>query len=262
MGKYNSSEYRVKPLMELIKRDSDSFDKFIKLIVNQSLKKPEESAFFYADKEKGLKPTKDHLIRLVEYLFNNGSKFKSNIEKRQLLFKGNEEIKLLAIKEIEKNYEHLPLRAWYVFEGYTYPDIYIEGNDYIIICEGKWTEPHLTTKTTYLNRRNDGYRNQMVRHIQGALNSNKKGKNIIAFYIVDEETAKKHGYYSELESKKKEEDKFREQVKKETVKISDDEKEKIVSSYYGMITWQDIENVLGNLFKTKKDLDKNADASK
>lgn len=81
-----------------------------------------------------------------------------------------------AIMELEAKYDTLnPAdRMWYLFEGFTNPDIFIEGDDYVIVCEGKWTEPHITTTTKYLSSKGE-YRNQMIRHIQGALNyTNKK----------------------------------------------------------------------------------------
>lgn len=255
MGKYNSSEYRVKPLMTWIKDNEDNFGKFIKLIADLDLKKPDSEDFYYADKsekkkEKGLLPTKKHLIELVKYLFENGKSLKSDIPIRQKLFNGkDEDIKQLAIQEIENNYPKKCSRTWYIFEGPTYPDFYIEGDGYVIIGEGKWTEPHLTNETTFLHITDEGKgRNQMIRHIQGAINANKENTKIIAFYIVDE----KREYYQKLASKKEEEKRFSEQVDKEIISIDDDEKEKIVSAYYGMITWQDIEKALDKKFQKQK----------
>lgn len=85
----------------------------------------------------------------------------------------------MALSEIEKNYDNLPSRAWCIFEGYSYPDLYIEGKDYIVICEGKWTEPHITTETTYLNDKNGGCRNQTWQDIGGAFGINFKSKEEI-----------------------------------------------------------------------------------
>lgn len=127
MGRYNSSVYRVRPLMQVVE--------------------------------------KDHTGVSV-----------ANTRRRQLFFpdpsmpNSRAAACRAALAELEESYDALAStnRAWYVFEGFTNPDIFIEGDDYIIVCEGKWTEPHITTKTTNLAADNE-YRNQMVRHIQGGL---------------------------------------------------------------------------------------------
>ena len=120
--------------------------------------------------------------------------------------------------------------------------IYIEGDDYIIICEGKWTESHITTKTTHLHDDNE-FRNQMIRHIQGALNfSNKK---VYAFYIVDADC----GYTSDLtlEALKK-------QLELETIQPTN--KEQILRAFYGYTTWQNLRKVIPTLqFYSKADIE-------
>ena len=262
MGINNSSEHRVKPLMKSIENNDENFKRFIALITDKDLKKPDSLKFYYADKkeskkEKGLLPTKKQLISLVEYLYKNGQGLKSDIENRQKIFNGDENTKDLAINIIEHNYPKKCSKAWYIFEGRTYPDFYIEGDDYIIVGEGKWTEPHLTNETSYLHIDEKGYgRNQMIRHIQGAINCNKQNKKIIAFYIVDKEIAIKNNYYVALDSKNIEESRMREQLDKEILKIDDAEKEKIIESYYGMITWQDVEEALNLKFRLLKDAPK------
>lgn len=249
MGKYNSSTYRIKPLMKRIENNMKNFEKFTEIVNIGILSNPTE--YCYADAETGktekaLKPTKTHLSGLVKYLFGKGADNYSISGKNRIeMFNGNSEKRDLAITEIENNYNSLPQKAWYIFEGYTYPDLYIEGKDYIIICEGKWTESHITTETTYLKNANDEYRNQMVRHIQGALNS-AKDKKVIAFYIVDENC----GYLDDLSKEA-----FAKQIEKETISLSYSEKYDVISSYYGYITWQNISEVLGIKFKSKEEID-------
>lgn len=250
MGKYNSSERRIKPLMNAIEDDPQNFEKFLSVIRITGLGVPKEYA--YADdqsgkKEKALKPTKNHLLGLVKYLFGKQADNYSVIGKDRVdLLNGLEAAKKSAISEIEKNYENLPAKAWYIFEGHTYPDLYIEGDDYIIICEGKWTESHITTETTYLKTAKGEYRNQMVRHIQGALNS-AGNKKVYAFYIVDENC----GYTKDLEK-----DSFAEQVEKETISLSYSEKMDVISSYCGYTTWQKLAAVIDVKFLTKDEIDK------
>lgn len=201
--------------------------------------------------EKKLKPTKEHLSKLIDYLaVKNFNDVQVNNPKRQKMFLGNNNDRNIARQEaqseLEANYDALcdSSKAWYIFEGFTSPDIFIEGEDYIIICEGKWTESHITVETTNLISGDHEYRNQMVRHIQGALNYS--GKKVYAFYIVDKEC----GYLGELTKEA-----FEEQLSKETIKLSDTEKEKILSAFYGYTTWQDIYDVIPQInFRSKNQI--------
>ena len=254
MGKYNSSKYRVVPLVEVIKNDAYSFERFLETVTNlPGLSFPlNAESFYYGDNEKKLKPPKEHLEALIDYLATKKHNPVSNLSrKRKVLFgldpeADREEARKEAKRLLEISYiddEQILPKEWYIFEGATNPDIYIEGEDYVIICEGKWTEPHITTKTTNLAADNE-YRNQMVRHIQGALNyTNKK---VYAFYIVD----KGCGYEADLST-----DAFAAQLEKETIEIPGKEKEEIIRAFYGYTTWQDIKNVLPAVdFKTKAEI--------
>lgn len=256
MGKYNSSKYRVVPLIEVVKGNQQNFDIFLSKVHSSkgipALVCPMENECYYCgDNEKQLKPTKKHLIGLVEYLAENGL-LKSDIvsEKRGDLFGKNgkekqQQAKIEALQRIDEMYDNcVLLKEWYIFEGNTNPDIFIEGDDYIIICEGKWTEPHITTKTTHLNA-DDEYRNQMVRHIQGALNST--NKKVYAFYIVDADC----GYLHDLT-----EEAFVQQLECETIELSSQEKEIIKQAFYGYATWQELEDSIKGLkFLTKSEID-------
>lgn len=239
MGRYNSSVYRVRPLMQVVEKDITAFHQLLSLVDIAPLGVP--NIYLYDGEgcvEKQLKPSKRHLAALISYMAEKDHTGVSvtNTMRRQLFFPdpnspaSRAEACRAALAELEKSYDALAStnRAWYVFEGFTNPDIFIEGDDYVIVCEGKWTEPHITTKTTNLAADNE-YRNQMVRHIQGALNyTNKK---VYAFYIVDKDC----GYEAELST-----DAFAAQLEKETIKIPGKEKEEIISAFCGYTTWQDI----------------------
>ncbi len=256
MGKYNSSQYRVVPLVESIKENQENFNAFLSMVHCKKgipvLACPiGESFYYYGKNEKQLKPTKKHLIALVQYIAKRrGYKSGTYAGRRADLLGENgeerqEDAQTEAIRLINENYDASVLpKEWYIFEGNTNPDIYIEGENYIIVCEGKWTEPHITTKTTHLNAE-DEYRNQMVRHIQATLNST--DKKVYAFYIVDASC----GYLEDLT-----EDAFIEQLDCETIKLSSIEKGEIASAFYGYTTWQEVERALQGLkFLTKKEID-------
>lgn len=250
MGKYNSSTYRVEPLVKHIAGDLDRINSLLSLFNISVSSLPTE--YRYGNDEKLLKPTKKHLMKIAEYVGTIKTQFPKNKNKdRDILYYGTREEKAKKTKEainlIEDHYSEIQpsSRNWYIFEGYTHPDLFIEGDDYILIGEGKWTESHITTTTTNLSGDNE-YRNQMIRHIQAALNySNKK---IYAFYLVDSECC----YLSDLAI-----DAFAKQLECETIKIDLDEKKKILDCYVGYVTWQDIEKQLEGLkFRTKEEIDK------
>ena len=255
MGKYNSSVYRVRPLMEIIekKENYDSFLKLLSLVDIPALGQPHTYQYDGEScSEKQLKPSKRHLSALIAYMAAKQHTADVKNEKRKALFfpdpenpNGRAEACMEALAALENAYDSLSPsdRHWFLFEGSTHPDIFIEGEDYVIVCEGKWTEPNITTKTTHLSADGES-RNQMIRHIQGALNHT--DKKVYAFYIVE----KGCGYEEDLTK-----DRLAEQLETETIRIPDSEKEKILASFCGYTTWQEIEKqIKGVSFKRKEDI--------
>lgn len=253
MGKYNSSVYRVRPLMEIIEKDYDAFLKLLAMLNIPALGHPHTYQYDGENcSEKLLKPSKRHLSALIAYMATKDHPSDVKHEKRKALFfpdpehpNGRAEACMEALVSLENVYDSLSPcdRHWFLFEGFTHPDIFIEGEDYVIVCEGKWTEPNITTKTTHLSAEGES-RNQMIRHIQGALNDS--DKKVYAFYIVEEGC----GYEKDLSKER-----LAEQLETETVKIPDSEKVKILESFYGYTTWNAIESQINGVkFKSKKDI--------
>lgn len=253
--KYNSSKYRVVPLVNTIRCNPQKFALFLSAVHTPNQKRfpalscpMEENAYFYGDHEKHLKPSKKHLMRLIEYIAHKDfGKISVSNKKREDLYGLHTEADRIAAKnealqQIENIYDKplLP-KAWYIFEGSTNPDIYIEGKDYVILCEGKWTESHITTKTEHLKAKNEN-RNQMIRHIQGALHAT--NKKIYAFYIVDI-----HCNYMDCLN----ESAFETQLNDETIKIDSEEKANILNAFYGYTTWQELEKIIEGLRFLEKD---------
>lgn len=254
MGKYNSSIYRVRPLMEIVEKDRSSFLKLLSLVDIPLLGAVSRCEYDGENRsEKQLKPSKRHLSALIAYMATK-SHTDSNVKnsKRKELFFPDPDtpnrratVCQEALALLEETYDTLlpDDKRWYIFEGFTHPDIFIEGDDYVIVCEGKWTEPCITTKTTHLCAEGES-RNQMIRHIQGALNA--YNKKVYAFYIVENGC----GYEKELTKEH-----FAEQLETETIKIPVSEKANILNSFYGYTTWQAIEKqISGVQFKRKADI--------
>lgn len=246
MGKYNSSTYRVAPFVKEIQGDLSKINQFLEKFNVKIDSLP--TCYLYGDNEKLLKPAKQHLLKLIEYFSKTEGVVVPTMNKdRELLLLGSkkerETKKREATRLLDENYDKLSstCKDWYIFEGFTHPDLFIEGEDYILIGEGKWTESHITTSTTNLPKRN-----QMARHIQAARNN--FNKRIYAFYLVDE----KCGYLGDLTP-----DAFRKQLAEETISIDEAEKEVLIESFVGYITWQEINKIFPDIkFLTKEEIDK------
>jgi hypothetical protein len=70
-------------------------------------------------------------------------------------------------------------RAWYIFEGPTVPDAYIQTPDALVVVEGKRTEAGPTTNTTWL-----AGRHQIWRHIDAAWERRGR-RQVFGLFIVE-----------------------------------------------------------------------------
>lgn len=77
------------------------------------------------------------------------------------------------------NQPSVPSRAWYVLEGPSQPDVYLETDDAIIVIEGKRTESGPTRTTDWMEPRD-----QMLRHLDCA-QACREGRAVFGFLIVE-----------------------------------------------------------------------------
>ena len=250
----NSSEIRVAPFGKLLVKDHSNVSKLLHLVKcsNVNFGTFSNDDIFFAGNnanknntgEMALKPPQEHLKSIIDLIYcdeNAREYFKKAVEKSHVSAKENR-LKMAGreyyIEDIYKAIENN--EKWAILEGTSKPDLFIESDRFILIIEGKLTEPHTTTKTTYLMSRN-----QMLRHIQGAIEHNRQNnqnKKIIAFYIVPET-------FSQIEEIKKG-DKFVDILEKESVRISDHKYiDLITSSYYGYTTWEKVEKKFNIAFR-------------
>lgn len=75
----------------------------------------------------------------------------------------------------------LPPRAWYILEGRSRPDVFLETESIIVVIEGKRTERAATELTTWMPRRS-----QMLRHMDAAWEV-RGAKRILGLMIVEGE---------------------------------------------------------------------------
>jgi hypothetical protein len=74
-------------------------------------------------------------------------------------------------------------RAWYVLEGPSQPDVYLDSDDVAIVVEGKRTETAPTTSTAWMR-----VRHQMLRHLDAAW-EHRAGRRLYGMYIVEAEAS-------------------------------------------------------------------------
>jgi hypothetical protein len=147
--------------------------------------------------------------------------------KRKALLSGNLSVQAEALALLDKG---APQQVWYVLEGRSRPDVFIETDDAIIVIEGKRTEPEATTSTSWLANRH-----QMLRHLDCAWEM-RAGRRIYGFFIV--ESKKSDGSVP-----KKWRDACDETVSATTLETSlphrsPADREAIARSFLGATTWQ------------------------
>jgi hypothetical protein len=126
--------------------------------------------------------------------------------------------------------------GWYIFEGLTYPDVYIETPDALIVIEGKRTEAGPTTHTTWMPARH-----QMLRHIDAAWEV-RGSRQVFGFFIVEGDNN------GDVPEKWK-------AASLETVSLpaidgslphrSPDDREGIAKAFCGVTTWQQVCQTFG-----------------
>jgi hypothetical protein len=72
-----------------------------------------------------------------------------------------------------------PAKAWYVLEGLSQPDVYLETPEVLVVIEGKRTEAGPTTYTSWMPRRH-----QMLRHLDCAWEIRGQ-RAVLGFFIVE-----------------------------------------------------------------------------
>ena len=181
MGEKNSSLTRVQPVFDYINLDIQKLNQFFSLFDKKVSITSKILFCKYGENEASIKPPKELLLWCINNIdklnsveFEKIKESDSTINrKRYALYTNDPATKQKALTELKN--EHLPEKAWFIFEGYTHPDIYIETKNEIFIGEAKRTESILTTSTTWMIERD-----QLIRHIDSVIDSKKK---VYSFFI-------------------------------------------------------------------------------
>lgn len=192
MGIYDSSKTRVTPIFdELLARDVTGRSWLQQLIsLTESVNNSNEIViqenlalinWGWANTEIPLAPPKSLLCWLIKNLSppkdNKLGSSPTTREKRRALLRQDSTMVKEALELLEKL--RLPSRAWYILEGPTKPDVYLETSEIIVVIEGKRTESGPTTSTTWMP-----IRHQILRHIECAWEIRGKRK-VVGFFIVE-----------------------------------------------------------------------------
>lgn len=193
MGLQDSTKTRVEPVFdELLARDETGNTWLSKLaalparpgVVAPVVPPAPLTRSRWGDEEIGLPAPRSLLVWLVrnaalvnEEAHRNTSK--STREKRDLLLKHDAATADEAMRFLSR--EPVSARAWYVLEGVTRPDVYLESEKCIVVIEGKRTELGPTISTTWM-----ATRHQMLRHLDCAWEC-RKGRDVLGFFIVEGE---------------------------------------------------------------------------
>ena len=161
MGKCNSSKCVVKPVFDELLKDNKLIS-FLEFVLPKEIEVGtinEEDVFYEGHpREKALPPAPEFL----EWCRKNPDKL-VNPE--------------LARKKLDDDRK-------YIFEGKTHPDVYVETSTLRIVIEAKWTEPRITSHTTW---RKEGERDQLIRHMDALFPFREQdGKPFYGLYLIDD----------------------------------------------------------------------------
>jgi hypothetical protein len=170
-GQYDSSKTRVVPVFESLKRaNRDWIRELLSLAEGPAPStRPRDADFTFVnghwgEQELGLQPP----VALLSWLVRNLARPMNQSDlgdddvghKRQRLIDRDPATIAAGLELLRSTPAE---RAWYILEGRTYPDAFIETPDALVVVEGKRSEAGPTTDTTWM-----AGRHQVWRHIDAA----------------------------------------------------------------------------------------------
>jgi hypothetical protein len=232
---YDSSKTRASPLLDLASRKAGWVKAVVEMAeggvrsTSRALADPKRADCYWSPRERALHPP----LALLEWLIKNleapsGGRWgpESAAARRKLLAARDRETIEAALQELRRRSKG---RGWHILEGASYPDGLVEGEDYVLVAEGKRTETRATATTTWLRRRH-----QLLRHMDAAWEL-RNGRVVVGLLIVEGPTdgsvpSKWRDYSREVVA--------RSAMESSLPHRSADEQRQIVSGYAGVLTWQ------------------------
>jgi hypothetical protein len=189
---------------------------------------PEETAWW--PKEKRLDPPRALLQYLVRHLSTEGKRA-STVPNRDKLLAGDEAALAAALRALGE--ETVPPRAWYVFEGRTSVDAYVRTSRFVVLVEGKRTEPGPTTHTSWMD-----VRHQVLRNLDAAWDSRGE-REVVAFFAVEgnatDDTSVPEHWMQAVDATLSEE-----ALAGSLPHRGEDERQEMARAFRGAVTWQAI----------------------
>ena len=143
-----------------------------------------------------------------------------------------------ALCNPEEARERLKKNPSYKFEGGTHPDVYIKTTRLTVVIEAKWTEPRITSHTTW---RKDGERDQLIRHMDALLPFEplKNTEEVYGLFLIDgagriSQEVLKQLFASEWYF-----------MRSLPHRVDNGSFRSVMSSFCGVYTWQSIRKTLG-----------------
>lgn len=99
--------------------------------------------------------------------------------KRQALACGDPEVLCEALEQLDAGKTKSGKGKWWVLEGPSSPDVFLESNSIVFVLEGKRKEGSITTKTTWMAERN-----QLIRHMDAAWEVS-RGRKVFGMLLVE-----------------------------------------------------------------------------
>ena len=232
MGKYNSSLFVVEPVFKRLLEKGRLCDFLEYVLPDETDIGDIDTKEIYYGKggydgrhgEKALKPPEEYLAWC--------RKNPTQLSKPEL-----------AKKRLNENEK-------YIFEGYTHPDVFIETSTLYVVIEAKWTEPRITSHTTW---RREGERDQLIRHMDALLplGDEPERKKVFGLFLIDADGKISKDHVEDLFSN--------ERYIKRSLPHRCNAYELINSGFCGVFTWQEIQEKTGipipDLQKLKQEID-------
>lgn len=184
---------------------------------------------WWGKKERRLKPHPGLLRWLVRH-FKGGNgghaTSKTTRRNRRKLLKRDPATVPLALRLLK---DSVARPQWYILEGKSQPDAYLETDDFILVIEGKRTERGQTTTTSWM-----AGRNQMLRHMDAAAWNAPKGKRVFGLMIVEGDSGD-HDWIKDCEAIVS-----KDVVTKSLPHLGVSARQELARGFLGATTWQEV----------------------
>uniref|UniRef100_C6DZE9 Uncharacterized protein n=1 Tax=Geobacter sp. (strain M21) TaxID=443144 RepID=C6DZE9_GEOSM len=242
MGKYNSTETRVTPIFKALMDDDPTGNRWLLPILTLGsrsegrlgeqpyLLAPRDQRYWGKNERRLLPP-----LSLLKWLAENISApvheslwgGPATRAKRERLVNRDPATRDEALQLLKGPYR----KAWYTLEGKSQPDAFFEGENFIVVIEGKRTERRSTTTTAWMPERN-----QMLRHMDAAWEL-AQGKKVLGLMIVEGEEPGKL-YPSKHWISESDKVAMQETLTTSLPHRTESERDLIAEGYLGVTTWQ------------------------